>query len=61
VVQDIRASGHVTLRAIAGELNRRGMLTRRDGQRQVSNVQNLLSQSRLDLISLRDDSLGLAL
>ena len=42
VVQDIRAGGHVSLRAIAGELNQRGMLTRRGGQWHVSNVRNLL-------------------
>jgi DNA invertase Pin-like site-specific DNA recombinase len=29
VVEDIRSSGHTSLRAIAGELNVRGMLTRR--------------------------------
>ena len=42
VIADIRGAGHVTLRAVAAELNRRGMLTRRGGQWQVSNVRNLL-------------------
>jgi DNA invertase Pin-like site-specific DNA recombinase len=42
VVADIRAEGHLTLRAMAAELNRRGMLTRRGGRWQVSNVGNLL-------------------
>jgi hypothetical protein len=42
VVDAIRAEGHTTLRAIADELNARGMLTRRRGRWQVSNVRNLL-------------------
>lgn len=42
VVAAIRAEGHATLRAIADELNRRGMLTRRGGKWQVSNVRNLM-------------------
>ena len=49
VVAAIRAEGHTTLRAIADELNARGMLTRRRGCWQVSNVRNLLA--RLDLQS----------
>ena len=44
VVQDIRAEGMVSLRAIAAALNERGMLTRRGGQWQVSNVGNLLER-----------------
>jgi DNA invertase Pin-like site-specific DNA recombinase len=44
VVADIRAGGHRTLRAMAAELNRRGMLTRRGGHWQVSNVRNLLGR-----------------
>ncbi len=43
-VVDIRAAGAVSLRAIAGGLNARGMLTRRGGQWQVSNVRNLLER-----------------
>ena len=43
VVEDIHAQGLVSLRAIAGALNGRGMLTRRGGQWQVSNVRNLLA------------------
>ena len=47
VVADIRASGAsgaTSLRAIAGELNQRGMMTRRGGAWQVSNVRNLLGR-----------------
>jgi DNA invertase Pin-like site-specific DNA recombinase len=42
VIAEIRANGHSTLRAMAAELNTRGMLTRRGGRWQVSNVRNLL-------------------
>ena len=38
VLADIRVQGHVTLPAVAAELNRRGMMTRRGGIWQVSNV-----------------------
>jgi DNA invertase Pin-like site-specific DNA recombinase len=44
VVEDIRARGVVSLRAIAAALNDRGMLTRRGGQWGVSNVGNLLGR-----------------
>ena len=44
VVADIRAAGHVSLRAIAAKLNARVMLTRRGGRWQVSNVGNLLGR-----------------
>jgi hypothetical protein len=44
VVEDIRAQGAVSLRAIAAALNDRGMLTRRGGQWQVSNVRNLIGR-----------------
>ncbi|MFO1176039.1 MAG: recombinase-like helix-turn-helix domain-containing protein [Paracoccaceae bacterium] len=44
VLQDIRAQGHVTLRAMAAELNRRGMMTRRGVTWQVSNVSNLIER-----------------
>lgn len=44
VVDDIRTAGHTTLRAIAAELDARGMLTRRGGRWHVSNVKNLLSR-----------------
>ncbi|MEO1276035.1 MAG: recombinase family protein [Pseudomonadota bacterium] len=46
VLADIRAAGHTSLRAIAAELNARGMLTRRGGRWHVSTVRNLVS--RLD-------------
>ncbi len=42
VVADIRAEGHLTLRAIGRQLGQRGMLTRQGGQLHVSNVRNLL-------------------
>lgn len=45
VLADIRAQGHTTLRAMAAELNRRGMRTRRGGKWQVSNVRNLIKRS----------------
>jgi len=38
VLADIRGSGHTSLRAIAGELNARGMLTRRGGRWRVSTL-----------------------
>ena len=41
-IEAIRAAGHLSLRDIAKELNLRGMMTRRDGKWQVSNVGNLL-------------------
>jgi hypothetical protein len=44
VVADIRSGGATTLRAIAGELNARGMLTRRGGRWHVSTVTNLLER-----------------
>ena len=44
VVAEVRAQGHLTLRAMAAELNRRGMQTRRGGQWQVSNMMNLLGR-----------------
>jgi DNA invertase Pin-like site-specific DNA recombinase len=47
VIGDIRASGATSLRAIAMELNARGILTRRGGSWRVSNVRNLLLRSRL--------------
>ena len=44
VVADIRAGGATSLRAIAEELNARGMLTRRGGRWHVSTVTNLLDR-----------------
>ena len=43
VVEDIRGSGHTSLRAIA-ELAARGILTRRGGRWHVSDVRNLLNR-----------------
>ena len=45
VLADIRAQGHTSLRAIAAELTRRGMRTRRGGRWSVSNVKGLLARS----------------
>lgn len=44
VLAEIRASGHLSLRAIAAELDRRGMRTRRGGRWQVSNARNLIAR-----------------
>ena len=44
VLADIRVQGHVTLPAVAAELNRRGMMTRRGGIWQVSNVRNVVQR-----------------
>lgn len=44
VIEDIRTDGNTTLRAIAGELNARGIRTRRGGQWLVSTVRNLLGR-----------------
>lgn len=44
VVAAIQAEGHYTLRAVAEEPNAGGMLTRRGGRWQVSNLLNLLAR-----------------
>ena len=44
VIADMRAMGHISLRAMAAELNRRGMMTRRGAAWQVSNVRNLVAR-----------------
>ncbi len=44
VVEDIRFGGATSLRAIAGEMNARGILTRRGGCWHVSTVMNLLKR-----------------
>jgi DNA invertase Pin-like site-specific DNA recombinase len=44
VVEDIRAAGATSLRAIAVELNGRGMLTRRGGRWHVPTVMNLMER-----------------
>lgn len=44
VLQDIRVQGSDTLRAIASELNDRGIRTRRGGRWHVSTVRNLLKR-----------------
>lgn len=42
ILDAIRAEGHTTLRAMASELNARGILTRRGGPWHVSTVTNLV-------------------
>lgn len=44
VLASLRSEGHTTLRAIAEQLNTRGIRTRRGGRWHVSNVRNLLSR-----------------
>ena len=44
VVEDIRAAGQTSLRAVAAELNDRGIETRRGRTWHVSNVRNLISR-----------------
>lgn len=48
VIADIRSGNHTTLRAIAAELNLRGIQTRRGGSWHVSNVRNLLARMQLN-------------
>jgi DNA invertase Pin-like site-specific DNA recombinase len=45
VLEDIRAAGHNSLRAIAAELSARGIRTRRGGTWGVGNVKRLLRRS----------------
>ncbi|TNY30559.1 recombinase family protein, partial [Pelagovum pacificum] len=44
IVRAIQQAGHTSLRALADELNARGMRTRRGGKWHVSNVRNLLGR-----------------
>ncbi|MEV8466619.1 recombinase family protein [Fluviibacterium sp. DFM31] len=44
VVTDVRAQGHTSLRAMARELNRRGIQTRRGGHWHASNVRNIVKR-----------------
>jgi DNA invertase Pin-like site-specific DNA recombinase len=53
VFEDIRSGGAMTLRATAGELNARGMLTRRGGRWHVSTVMNLIER-----LVLREEPCG---
>ena len=48
MVEDIRTRGATSLRAIATELNGRGILTRRGGPWHVSTVMNLLRRLELN-------------
>ena len=47
ILTDIRVQGRETLRAIAAELNRRGILTRRSGKWHVSSARNLIRRIEL--------------
>ena len=47
VVSEIRAAGHSTLRAVAAELNARGIRTRRGGRWHVSTVGHLLERPKM--------------
>ncbi|WP_370739717.1 recombinase family protein [Palleronia abyssalis] len=47
---EIRAAGSTALRAIAGELNARGIRTRRGGQWHLSDVRNLLARWRKKIV-----------
>jgi DNA invertase Pin-like site-specific DNA recombinase len=44
VIARLQAAGHTSLRALARELNARGILTRRGGEWHVSTVRNLLAR-----------------
>ena len=57
VIAGTRAGGATSLRAIAGELNARGMQTRRGGRWHVSNTGNLLE--RLGCLSARGNGIRL--
>ena len=57
MVEDIRAGGATSLRAIAAELNDRGMLTRRGGRWHVSTVMNLLDRLGLQGGGMRQSRL----
>jgi hypothetical protein len=56
VVEEIRASGATSLRAIAAEMNGRGILTRRGGRWHVSTVMNLLQRLESDRPSAPNSS-----
>lgn len=53
VLEDIRASGHFSLRAVAAELTARGIMTRRGGTWGVGNVGRLLKRQQLVLANER--------
>ena len=44
IVSDINAAGHTSLRAIAGELNRRGIVTRRGGAWHAATVRDIVNR-----------------
>lgn len=55
VVTELRRAGHTSLRPIAEELNRRGIMTRRGARWHVSNVKNLIE--RLEPVIARQERL----
>ncbi len=48
VLEDVRAEGHTSYRAMALELNSRGILTARGGRWHPATVRNLVRRSRPD-------------
>ncbi len=46
IIADVMAAGHVSLRTIAGELNQRGIVTRRGGTWHATTVRDILSRQR---------------
>ncbi|HUT49461.1 MAG TPA: recombinase family protein [Alphaproteobacteria bacterium] len=51
VLDDIRAEGHTSYRAVAHELNRRGILTARGGRWYAATVRNLVRRLRADVFN----------
>jgi len=49
IVAEIRQAGHVSLSAVAAELNKRGIRTRRGGRWHASTVRNLVLRTHADL------------
>ncbi|MFM2354265.1 MAG: hypothetical protein RLZZ528_1 [Pseudomonadota bacterium] len=52
VLADIRNAGHTSLRAIAAELTRRGIRTRRGGAWDVGNVRGLMERTQQSSVSI---------
>ncbi len=48
VLEDVRTEGHTSYRAMALELNRRGILTARGGRWHPATVRNLVRRLRAD-------------
>jgi hypothetical protein len=54
VLEDVRAEGHASYRAVAHELNRRGILTARGGRWHPATVRNLVRRQRADRFTWRE-------